>query len=153
MKNWFDSSQVWRIGTKLSQMWRIGTKSSHVWIIGTKSSHLWKMVSNHHKRKIRTCEELVPNPHTSEKLVPNYHRWEILVLNRHRWQWQNCAELESSAKCSRFGGIFQCEESACMLYEIWLRAYCSQSVRYCYEVCDILVPIFLVLWGFGTNSS
>ena len=111
------------------------------------------MVSNHHKRKIRTSEELVPNPHTSEKLVQNYHRWEELVLNRHRWQWQNCAELKSNAKWSRFGGIFQCEEYACMLYEIWLRAYCSQSVRYCYEVCDILVPILHVLWGFCTNSS
>ena len=49
--------------------------------------------------------------------------------------------------------FYQCEECACMLYEIWLRAYFSRSVRYWYEICDILVPILHVLWGFGNNSS
>ena len=52
------------------------------------------------------CEELVPNPRTSEKLVQNYHRYEELVLNHHIFQCQNCVELDSNAKCSRFGGYF-----------------------------------------------
>ena len=32
-----------------------------------------------------------------------------------------------------------------MLYEICLRAFFSQSVRYRYDIFDVLVPIFHVL--------
>ena len=56
-------------------------QNPHVWWTDTKSSHMWK-------------------------LVPNYRRSEELELNRHRCQCQNCEELESNAKCSRFGGHF-----------------------------------------------
>ena len=70
-------------------------------------------------KKTLTCEELVPNFPTSVKLVPNYQRCEELVLNYHIWQRQNCEELDRMQNASGFGGIFyQCEEYACMLYEI-----------------------------------
>ena len=29
-KDFFDFSQMWRIGTQFSQMWKIGTSSSHL---------------------------------------------------------------------------------------------------------------------------
>ena len=32
------------------------------------------------------------------------------------------------------------------------RAYFSQSVRYSYEICDVLVPIFHALLGIDTND-
>ena len=51
-----------------------------------------------------------------------------------------------------WGVIYQCEEYACMLYEIWILAYFSPSVKYWYEIGKVLVPIFHVLWGIGTNS-
>ena len=42
-----------------------------------------------------------------------------------------------------YGGIFyQCEEYACMQYEILLHAYFTQHERYWYGICDILVLIF-----------
>ena len=37
--------------------------------------------------------------------------------------------------------FYQCEEYACMLHIISLRAHFSQNVRYWYEIRDILVPI------------
>ena len=102
--------------------------------------------------KSHTCEELVPNPHTCEKLIPNYQRCEKLVPNYHRCEelvlvvtdvsdktvknWnrmQNAADLE--------GVFYQSDAYAYMLY----RAYFSQSVRYWYEICDVLVPIFHML--------
>ena len=53
-----------------------------------------------------------------------------------------CKELESIVKCSRFGVFFyQCEDCACMLHIISLRAQISQNVKYWYEICDVLVPI------------
>ena len=53
-----------------------------------------------------------------------------------------CKELESIVECSRFGVFFyQCEDCACMLHIISLRAQISQNVKYWYEICDVLVPI------------
>ena len=52
--------------------------------------------------------------------------------------------IVQNAADSGGGGVFyQCEEYACMLYEICLLAYFSQSVRYWYKICNILVPIFM----------
>ena len=51
------------------------------------------------------------------------------------------------------GAFYQCEEYAYMLYKIWLLACFSQSVRYWYEICNIFLPIFHVMWGIGTNYS
>ena len=51
---------------------------------------------------------------------------------------QNAADLG--------GGIVnQCEEYACMLYIILLRAHFSQNVKYWHEIRDVLVPIFHAL--------
>ena len=36
---------------------------------------------------------------------------------------------------------------------ISLRAQISQNVKYLYEICDVLVPIFHALWRIGTNFS
>ena len=52
-----------------------------------------------------------------------------------------------------WGAFYQCEEWACLLCEVWLRMYFSQSVCYWYEICDVLVPIFHVFWEIDTNSS
>ena len=119
--------------------------------------------TNFHK-----CEESVPNPHTCEESVPNPHIYEKLVSYHHMWKLGSkshmCEELvriphtckSSFQICFFFRGLgvfYQREEYACMLYEIWLRACFSQRVRYWYEICDVLVPIFHVLWGIGTNSS
>ena len=49
-------------------------------------------------------------------------------------------ELGSNAKYIRV----QREEYACMLYEIRLCAYFSQSERFWYGICGVLVPIFHV---------
>ena len=43
------------------------------------------------------------------------------------------------------GYFYQCEEYACMLYEIGRFVYCLQSMRNWYEICDVLVPIFHML--------
>ena len=40
-----------------------------------------------------------------------------------------------------------------MLHIISLRAQISQNVKYWYEICDVLVPIFHALWRTGTNFS
>ena len=109
-----------------------------------------KLVSNHHMWKI--CIKT----HTCEELVPNYHIYKELVLNRHRCQWQNCDELETNAKCSRFGGYFinVRDTHVCYIYTKFdFVRFFPQSVRYWYEICDLLVPIFHVLWGICTNSS
>ena len=65
--------------------------------------------------KTHACEELVPNPYTCETLVLNYHSCEELVLYRSR---QICEEMKSSAKCSRFGEYYECEEYTCMQNKI-----------------------------------
>ena len=41
--------------------------------------------------------------------------------------------------CSVF---YRCEDCACMLHIISLRAQISQSVKYWYEICYVLVPYF-----------
>ena len=40
-----------------------------------------------------------------------------------------------------------------MQHIILLRAHFSQNVKYWYEIHDVLVPIFLALWGIGTNFA
>ena len=51
---------------------------------------------------------------------------------------QNAADLG--------GGVFyQCEEYACMLNIISLRAHFSQNVKYWYEIRDVLVPFLHAL--------
>ena len=86
MKNLYDCFQMLRSGTKFSQMWRIGTKSSHVWRIGTKSSHNSSHVKNWYQ---------------------NSNVWRTGTRSSHMWKmWQNCEEMESNAKCSRFGCYF-----------------------------------------------
>ena len=40
-------------------------------------------------------------------------------------------------------GVFhRCEDCACMLHIISLRAQISQNVKYWYDICEKLVPIF-----------
>ena len=141
------TSTLWRFGSNFSQMWRIGTKSSHVWRIGTKSSHLWKIgIKASHVKigiKTHTCEEMIPKPHTCEKLLPIYHTYEELVLDRHRCQWQNCVELESNVKCSRFGGILSMW--GIRMYAIWNLISCVFFTK-----CEILVRN---MWRIGANFS
>ena len=114
-KNWYiyDFSQMWRTGTKFSQMWRMVTKSSHVWRIGTNPSYLSKIgiKSSHLKNWYQ-------NSHVWRNGTKSSNMWKIgitnnnvilceeMVLNRYRCQWQNREELESTAKCSKFGGYF-----------------------------------------------
>ena len=114
--------------------------------------HIWQ-ISIKIDIKTSTCEKLVPNSRTCEKLVPNYHTYEELVLNCHRCQWRNCEELDSNAKCSIFGGILYMW--GIRMYVTWNLTPCVffTSVRYWYEICDVLVPIFYVLRGIDTNSS
>ena len=38
--------------------------------------------------------------------------------------------------------FYQCEEYACLLHIISLRAHFAQNVKYRYEIRDVLVPIF-----------
>ena len=109
------------------------------------------------------CEESVPNPQICKKIsIKSYHvknwyqnsrvkswcqnlthvkncRCEKLVLNRHRCQWQNCEELESNAKCSRFGGG---------------GGYCIsvRNTHVCYMKHD-LVRIFHKVWYVGTKYA
>ena len=42
-----------------------------------------------------------------------------------------------------WGVVYGCEDCACMLHIISLRAQISQNVKYWYEICDVLVPIFM----------
>ena len=41
--------------------------------------------------------------------------------------------------------FYRCEDCACMQLIISLRAKISQNGKYCYEICDVLVPIFHAL--------
>ena len=62
--------------------------------------------------------------------------------------------IEIECKMQQIWGVFdQCEEYACMLHIILLRAHFSQNVKYLYEIRDVLVPVFHALWGIGTNFS
>ena len=49
--------------------------------------------------------------------------------------------------------FYRCEDCACMLHIISLRAQISQNVKYWYEICDVLVPIFQALRRIGTYFS
>ena len=49
--------------------------------------------------------------------------------------------------------FYRCEEFACMLHTISLRAQISQNVKYWYEICNVLVPIFHALWRIYTTFS
>ena len=60
-------------------------------------------------------------------------RYKILTL---------CEELDQKQIKEVF---FRCEDCACMLYLISLHAQISQNVKYWYEICDVLVPIFHAL--------
>ena len=101
VKNWY------RIFTNVNNRYQILTRVKNWYQILTS-------VNNHYKittcqklvSKPHTCKELVPNPQTCEKLVPNYHKFDELALYRHRCQYQNCEELESNTKCSRFWRYF-----------------------------------------------
>ena len=54
-----------------------------------------------------------------------------------KWnRMQNAADL---------GVFYQCEEYACMLHIISLRAHFSQNVNYWYEIRDVLMPNFQAL--------
>ena len=44
-----------------------------------------------------------------------------------------------------WGVFYRCEDCACMLHIIALRAQISQIVKYWYEICDEWVPIFQAL--------
>ena len=48
-------------------------------------------------------------------------------------------ECKMQQICSVF---YRCEDCACMLHIISLRAQISQSVKYWYEICYVLVPYF-----------
>ena len=41
------------------------------------------------------------------------------------------------------GVFYRCKDCACMLYIISLRAQISQNVKYWYEICDVLVQVFM----------
>ena len=63
-----------------------------------------------------------------------------------------CEELESNAKCSRFfflwggGGYFIDVKIAHVCYiKLTTCANFLQNVKYCYEICDVLVPIIHAL--------
>ena len=95
-------------------------QNSHVWRAGTKPSHMWKIGT-----KLSQMRRTVT--WSSQMSVTN-------------WLWI----IGIECKMPQILGVFyQCEEYSCMLhvYEIWPRAYFSQSVRYWYEICDVLVPI------------
>ena len=54
--------------------------------------------------------------------------------------------IEIECKMQQIWGVFyRCEDCACMLHIISLRAQISQNVKYWYEICDVLVPIFHAL--------
>ena len=44
-----------------------------------------------------------------------------------------------------WGVFYRCEDCACMLHIISLRAQVLQNLKYWYEICDVLVPIFHAL--------
>ena len=143
------TSAVWRIGTKFSQMCRIGTKSSHVRRIGAKSSHLWKIgiKSSHVKNRYQ-------NSHVWKTGTKYSHMRKIGTKISHIWRTGSWFSHMSATKLWRIEckmqqiwGYFINVRNAHVCYmHIWKFAYFSQSVRYWYEICDVVVPIFHVLW-------
>ena len=72
-------------------------------------------------------------------------RYEILP-----YMWR----IGIECKMQQILGVFyRCEEFACMLHIISLRAQVSQNVKYWYEICDVLFTIFHALWRIGTYFS
>ena len=54
-----------------------------------------------------------------------------------------CEEFGIECKMQQIlGEFYRCEDCACMLHIISTRAQISQNVKYWYEICDVLVPIF-----------
>ena len=67
---------------------------------------------------------------------------------------KNWNRIENAADLGEWGGVFyQCEEYARILHIVLLRAPFSQNLKYWYEIRDVLVPIFHMLSGIGTNFS
>ena len=150
MKNWYYFSQ--------NQILTTCTKSSYL---------LKRLVSNHHIWKIciktHPCQELVPNPDTCEthwhqftRFITDVKNWYLIVTDVSDKTMKNWDRMLNAADFFRGGGGIL-SMWGIRIYALWnwLRAYFSQSVRYWYETCDVLVhvPIFHVLWGIGTNSS
>ena len=61
---------------------------------------------------------------------------------------KNWNRLQNAAD---FGCFYRCEDCACVLHIILLRAQITQNVKYWYEICDVLVPILHA--RIGTISS
>ena len=63
-------------------------------------------------------------------------------LQKHAMHVKNWNRMQNAAD---LGVFYQCEEYACMLHIISLRVHFLQSVKYWYEMRDVLVPIFHAL--------
>ena len=75
-------------------------------------------------------------------------------LLNHAMHVRNWNQMQNAADSGGGGGVFfQCEEYACMLRIISLRANFSQNMKYWYEIRDVLVPIFHAQRGISTNFS
>ena len=58
---------------------------------------------------------------------------------------KNWNQMQNAAVWGGGGVFYHCEEYACMLHIILLRAHFSQNVKYWYEKRDVRVPIFHAL--------
>ena len=68
--------------------------------------------------------------------------WYLIVTDASDKTVKNWNRMQNAAD---LGVLYQCEEYACMLY----RAYFSQTVRYWYEIYDVLVPMFHQTFTLG----
>ena len=156
-KDWFDFFQILRICTQFSQMWRSGTSSSQ-WELITYRERSGRVLDSRPRGRRFECDAAHIFDLQSYS-CPRFFNCKtygisITCLNHVIKSLHICEELESNAKCSRFGGVFYwCKACACMLHIISLRAQISQNVRYWYAIYDVLVPIFHALWRIGTNFS
>ena len=72
------------------------------------------------------------------QFITHMKNWYLIVTDVSDKTVKNLNRMQNAAD---FGVFYQCEQYACMLYKILLRAYFSQSVRYWYELCEIMVQI------------
>ena len=72
-------------------------------------------------------------------------RYKITCLNHVIKPWHYVKNWNQMQNAADSGCIYRCEYCACMRHIISLRAQISQNVKYWYEICDLLVPLFHAL--------
>ena len=83
--------------------------------------------------------QIFTNVNNWYQIITDVKNWYLIAIDVSNKTVKNWNRMQNAAD------FYQCEENACMLYEIGLCTFCLLSMRNWYEICDVLVPIFHML--------